>query len=197
MTTNQQNPAAVQQPPPKAGEEIVLNLVVKDLQDRAEVGLKKYGTYLKTQNGRDALMDAYQEALDLAMYLRQAIEARLKVERLSESLGGAVGGSVAIIQAQLRKAAEDQASAEKAIASLEQSVNRQSKQIDVRDIVGKVKEIAATVKTDFSFEFKRNILRLFNVQVQVMERGPIYTRRAEVRLNAILGDDAAFVLECI
>lgn len=123
--------------------------------------------------------------------------ARLKVERLSESLGGAVGGSVAIIQAQLRKAAEDQASAEKAIASLEQSVNRQSKQIDVRDIVGKVKEIAVTVKTDFSFEFKRNILRLFNVQVQVMERGPIYTRRAEVRLNAILGDDAAFVLECI
>lgn len=27
-------------------------------------------------NGRDALVDAYQEALDLTMYLRQAIEER-------------------------------------------------------------------------------------------------------------------------
>jgi hypothetical protein len=29
-----------------------------------------------TNNGRDSLMDAYQEALDLVMYLRQAIEER-------------------------------------------------------------------------------------------------------------------------
>jgi len=36
----------------------------------------KYHTYLLTHNGRDALIDAYQEALDLAMYLRQAIEER-------------------------------------------------------------------------------------------------------------------------
>ena len=34
---------------------------------------KKYGIMLQTDNGREALWDAYQEALDLAMYLRQAI----------------------------------------------------------------------------------------------------------------------------
>jgi len=124
-------------------------------------------------------------------------QARLKVERLSESLVGAMGGSVAIIQAQLRKAAEDQAGAEKAIQSLEQSINRQSKQIEMKDIVGKVKEIAGLLKSNFSFDRKRHVLRLLNVQAQVMERGPIYTRRVEIRLHAILGDDAAFVLECI
>lgn len=32
---------------------------------------KKYGGYLETNNGRSALWDAYQEAIDLVMYLRQ------------------------------------------------------------------------------------------------------------------------------
>ena len=42
-----------------------------DLVARAEFGKAKYGTYLMTDNGRDALMDAYQELLDGLMYLRQ------------------------------------------------------------------------------------------------------------------------------
>jgi len=42
----------------------------------ASVLLQKYGTYLQTHNGRDALWDAYQEAMDLCMYLRQAILER-------------------------------------------------------------------------------------------------------------------------
>jgi hypothetical protein len=33
-------------------------------------------TYLQAHNGRDALLDAYQEALDLAIYLRQALAER-------------------------------------------------------------------------------------------------------------------------
>jgi len=68
--------AATHEPPPEPGEAKVLDLVMKDLTARAEEGHKKYGTYLETHNGRDALMDAYQEALDLCMYLRQAIEER-------------------------------------------------------------------------------------------------------------------------
>lgn len=52
----------------------VLSLVVADLQERARVGLRKYGDALRTFNGRNALQDAYEEALDLAMYLRQKIE---------------------------------------------------------------------------------------------------------------------------
>ena len=67
------NKAAQHEPPPTPGSVIILDLVLKDLQDRATVGKEKYGTYLMAFNGRDALMDAYQEALDLCMYLRQAL----------------------------------------------------------------------------------------------------------------------------
>lgn len=70
------NKAAIHEPDPVPGEKIVLDLVIKDLNDRAQVGKEKYGTFLMTKNGRDALIDAYQEALDLVMYLRQAIEER-------------------------------------------------------------------------------------------------------------------------
>lgn len=44
---------------------------VADLRERALAGEKKYGTPLRAHNGRDALVDAYQEALDLVMYLSQ------------------------------------------------------------------------------------------------------------------------------
>ena len=46
--------------------------VANDLERRAEVGSKKYGTRLKTNNGRNALYDSYQELLDFANYLCQA-----------------------------------------------------------------------------------------------------------------------------
>ena len=69
------------QPAPRPGEARVLDLVVADLQARAEDGHKKYGTYLHTWNGRNPLIDAYQEALDQCMYLRQAIEEYAAVAR--------------------------------------------------------------------------------------------------------------------
>lgn len=49
-------------------------LVIADLQARTERGIQTYGRALQTQNGRDALWDAYEEALDLCQYLRQRIE---------------------------------------------------------------------------------------------------------------------------
>ncbi len=45
--------------------------VIADIEARKEIGLKRYGTLLQAFNGRDALLDAYQEALDLCQYLRQ------------------------------------------------------------------------------------------------------------------------------
>jgi hypothetical protein len=51
-------------------------LVIADMQARDAEGRRKYGTPLQPFNGRDALVDAYQEALDLVVYLRQAIEER-------------------------------------------------------------------------------------------------------------------------
>lgn len=53
-------------------------LVISDMQARDAEGRRKYGTPLQPHNGRDALVDAYQEALDLVVYLRQAIEERPK-----------------------------------------------------------------------------------------------------------------------
>ena len=54
----------------------VQDMVISDIEARKLVGLERYGTLLKPFNGRDVLMDAYQEALDLAIYLRQAIFER-------------------------------------------------------------------------------------------------------------------------
>lgn len=51
----------------------VLPEVMADLRARRKVGIRKYGGPLMTHNGRCALQDAYEEALDLAMYLKQAI----------------------------------------------------------------------------------------------------------------------------
>lgn len=68
--------ATTPQPPPKPGQDVVKFHVIEDLKRRAEMGKAQYGTYLETHNGRDALLDAYQEALDLCMYLKQAILER-------------------------------------------------------------------------------------------------------------------------
>ena len=54
----------------------IWDLVVEDMRERDREGRRKYGTPLQAENGRDALVDAYQEALDLVVYLRQAIEER-------------------------------------------------------------------------------------------------------------------------
>jgi len=75
------------QPPPTTGEgesvwPLIFNstgLVIPDwlradMRARHEIGVTKYGTPLKVWNGRDAVIDAYQEALDLIVYARQARE---------------------------------------------------------------------------------------------------------------------------
>ena len=54
----------------------VQSMVIEDIRARRELGIQRYGTALQAHNGRDALRDAYEEALDLAMYLRQVIEER-------------------------------------------------------------------------------------------------------------------------
>jgi hypothetical protein len=65
------------QPLPKLNErKPVWELVIADMDKRNQFGIEKYGTPLQAHNGRDALQDAYEEVLDLAVYLRQAIEER-------------------------------------------------------------------------------------------------------------------------
>lgn len=55
--------AATPQPQPTTGKLTVLDYVLADLQERSNAGIQKYGTPLQTHNGRDALWDAYQEAM--------------------------------------------------------------------------------------------------------------------------------------
>ena len=64
------------QPAPQPSTGDVWALVLADMEDRRRLGIERYGVPLQAHNGRDALIDAYQEALDLAVYLRQAIEER-------------------------------------------------------------------------------------------------------------------------
>src|SRR5690242_11446301 len=54
----------------------VLPLVVADLHERIEVGVQTYGSPLAVESENDALRFAYEEALDLTLYLRQELERR-------------------------------------------------------------------------------------------------------------------------
>lgn len=71
---NTDNPALIKQIVPHGKGVEVGALVKQDIEDRIQLGEKRYGERLKTFNGRNALWDAYQEILDLANYLRQLIE---------------------------------------------------------------------------------------------------------------------------
>jgi hypothetical protein len=65
------------QPTPiKSDRQPIWDLVIDDMQDRDEKGTWKYGIRLRSGDGRDSLIDAYQESLDLAVYLRKAIFER-------------------------------------------------------------------------------------------------------------------------
>lgn len=67
------DPQPAPTPFPRPSAEPVWDLVVVDMRARKEMGEQKYKTFLHAFNGRDPLIDAYQEALDLAVYLRQAL----------------------------------------------------------------------------------------------------------------------------
>lgn len=65
------------EPPPRPNaSKPVWEAVIEDMQARDRFGREKYGTPLQCLNGRDPLVDAYQECLDMAVYLKQAILER-------------------------------------------------------------------------------------------------------------------------
>lgn len=63
--------------PTKNENPAVWDLVIADIVKRDETGAEKYGTRLQPHNGRDPLVDLYQELLDAVVYLRQALFERL------------------------------------------------------------------------------------------------------------------------
>lgn len=64
----------------------VWELVVDDMYERDAIGRRKYGVPLQASNGRDALVDAYAEALDMAVYLKTAIIERDTLKRIDERM---------------------------------------------------------------------------------------------------------------
>jgi hypothetical protein len=70
------------QPTPDGGWGNVQALVREDLEVRERVGTERYGTSLQLFNGRNAMVDAYQEVLDLACYLRQHLAEQETLETL-------------------------------------------------------------------------------------------------------------------
>lgn len=66
--------ATTPEPMPTGGSgPSIHDLVVQDVLARKALGLRKYGVLLRIGDGRRSLVDAYQEALDLAVYLRQEL----------------------------------------------------------------------------------------------------------------------------
>ena len=52
----------------------VIGLVLSDMRERDAVGRQRYGTPLTSGNGRDHLVDAYQELLDSCVYLMNELD---------------------------------------------------------------------------------------------------------------------------
>ncbi len=99
------NPATPQPAPTPNNFPRIVDLVVDDLYQRADMGLQKYGVPLQPFNGRDPEIDEYQELMDSLLYRRQriyerdcrppieqriaTIEARIaNLENRQEKLGG-------------------------------------------------------------------------------------------------------------
>lgn len=65
------------QPAPIPNEsEPIIDMVMADLVERKRVGISRYGVPLQAHNGRDMLVDLYQELMDAVIYIRGAIEER-------------------------------------------------------------------------------------------------------------------------
>lgn len=66
------------QPKPEqtSASQSVTDAVIEDLRQRREHGIGKYGIELLTFNGRDVLLDIYQEQLDALLYTKQALMER-------------------------------------------------------------------------------------------------------------------------
>lgn len=76
-----------EQPRPVPGQRSVTKAVIQDLLEREKQGMRTYGRSLETFNGRNALLDAYEECLDLAQYLKQRLLEEAEIEANYEASG--------------------------------------------------------------------------------------------------------------
>jgi hypothetical protein len=64
----------------------IVDLVVADLHRRKAHGIREYGIPLQPWNGRDPLVDLYEELLDAAQYARQDLHERATLAPLLDEL---------------------------------------------------------------------------------------------------------------
>lgn len=97
------------QPLPHADERqpVIHHLVQDDLQGRLEVGITRYGQGLRAFNGRNADQDAYEEVLDLAVYLRQRLIEREQTRQWLHELRQMLVEGTAILAATARTSLGD------------------------------------------------------------------------------------------
>lgn len=76
VTVNGSPGSIKQQPPIPSDGPAIWELVRKDMESRDQTGRAKYGQPLQPHNGRDGLVDLYQELLDAVAYTRQLIYER-------------------------------------------------------------------------------------------------------------------------
>lgn len=57
----------------QAPKDTITKLVMEDLKSRADRGLQKYNTTLGDNNHQNMLQHAYEEALDMAQYLKKEV----------------------------------------------------------------------------------------------------------------------------
>jgi hypothetical protein len=82
MTERNELSAADQPDPISNDKPACWDLVIKDMRDRDDWGRSKYNTPLQPFNGRNVIVDFYQELLDAVVYCRQLIEEWQSVEAL-------------------------------------------------------------------------------------------------------------------
>ena len=89
------------QPMPKPADGPIMHeVVIRALEDRLAVGIKRYGQPLRAFNGRDPSQDAFEEVLDLSVYLAQMRE-EMKAMReviaevlMVHAMGGTLDGDL-------------------------------------------------------------------------------------------------------
>lgn len=82
-----------EQPPPDGGEgdlwdeviERIETVLLPAMQQRHDHGVEKYGQPVRRFNGRDALIDLFQELLDALVYTQQEISERERYHQLMRS----------------------------------------------------------------------------------------------------------------
>lgn len=72
--STERDPSTDQPLPVVNDRAFIQDLVIADIEARKQLGIRKYGTALQSGNGRNMLLDAYEEALDLCIYLRGVLD---------------------------------------------------------------------------------------------------------------------------